>query len=138
MENKTKDPHKGPLTMEKYTVDQLKQWAAEWRTQHWNVFDNDRPAPMLAAFAQHVLRAAGLSDREHGKAEVGHELFAGIWHAWFRIGNQTFHISPIRGEEGEKGARWQAEMLRSAFGIPRIGDVPERPANVHLPDPLKP
>lgn len=73
-----------------------------------------------------------------GDVVVGHERFAGVWHAYFKIGNQMFHISPIRGEEGEKAARWQAEMLRSAFGIPRIGDVPEHRPSVHLPDPLKP
>lgn len=56
--------------------------------------------------------------------KVGHELFAGQWHAWFSVGHQKFHVSPIRSEEGENGARWQAEMLRSAFDIPRIGDVP--------------
>lgn len=48
------------------------------------------------------------------------------------MGNQSFDIAPIFTEEqNEKSARWQAEMIRSAFGIPRIGDVPENADDIN-------
>lgn len=57
---------------------------------------------------------------------IGVRKVAGDWLAFFAIGHQQFDILPIQGDkQSEASARWQAEMLRSAFGIPRIGDVPE-------------
>lgn len=59
---------------------------------------------------------------------VGVRKIAGGWHAYFKIGNQSFDLAPIHTHEhDEESARWQAEMLRSAFGLPSIGDVPEGP-----------
>jgi len=55
---------------------------------------------------------------------------AGTWTAYFTIGRQSFDLLPIYNEEqNEQSAKWQAEMLRSAFDIPRIGDVPEQHMN---------
>lgn len=60
------------------------------------------------------------------KVEVGVRKFAGSWMAYFIIGNQSFDVLPIWTHGKDKRyAKWQAEMLRSAFGLPRIGDVPE-------------
>lgn len=57
---------------------------------------------------------------------VSHERMGGMWFARISVGQQSFLIHPIHPKRAtETEARWQAEMLRSAFGIPRIGDVPE-------------
>lgn len=63
---------------------------------------------------------------------IGVRRISGTWTAYFTIGNQSFDVAPIFMEEqNEKSARWQAEMLRSAFGIPRIGDAPDGPDDIN-------
>lgn len=72
-------------------------------------------------------------------ADIATELFAGEWHAKLRINHQTFLLRPLRtGAKSSKAdAEWQADMLRSAFGMARK-TLPEPPLSIHLPDPTKP
>lgn len=55
---------------------------------------------------------------------VSIELFNGKWHAQFTVGNQTFKLRPLHMDRlkgpGEKDAKWQADMLRHAFGGLRL------------------
>ena len=55
---------------------------------------------------------------------VSIELFNGKWHAQFTVGNQTFKLRPLRmaplNGSGKKDAKWQADMLRNAFGGSRL------------------